>query len=270
MKKGLGLLIPWLLVAPAAHAGPWAMGKGRVYLKASYQYLNSTTLAQPDGTRFTIPTFLQKNADLFVGYGLTDTFTIYTDLPFLRSFDLEDFEKVTGFGDLRFEVQAQLGAKGAWVFAVRGLAQAPTGDENAGEGILPTGSGVWEGAGVLGAGRSFARGRGYGFVELGYQYRGGGLRDGLLYNCQLGWNVGTHLVLTANFRGVEPFSKAPRDTPIGSPVGVSDRVTYALYGPTAIVKLNRAWSLQLDVEGAFNERNIATGTMLRGGVVFAR
>jgi len=270
LRSGVGLAALLILAAPPAGAGPWAVGKDRVYAKLSYQHLDSTTLAQPDGTQLAIPRYRQQNADLFVAYGLSDTFTLFANLPLLRSNDLEGFESVSGFGDLRFALQGQIGRFGAWVLAGRTVVQAPTGDETAGQGVLPTGSGTWEGAAVGGIGRSVARGRGFVFVEVGYQIRGGGLRDGFLYEVQVGWNPAPRVVLAANVRGLEPYSKAPRDSPIGSPVGVSDRVTYTVYGPTLILKLGGRWSVQLDVEGAFNERNIATGTMFRGGLVYQR
>lgn len=91
-----------------------------------------------------------------------------------------------------------------------------------------------------------------------------------MYNRQIGCNVARRLLFAANLRGVEPYTKAPPGVPIGSPVGVSDRVTYTSYGPTAIVKVGRDWALQLDVDEAFNTRNLAVGTVFRVGVAFAR
>ncbi len=259
-----------LALAAPAQAGPWPVGRGHVYAKASYEFLDSSRLAQPDGTLFDIPQFVKQGSGLYVAWGLSDRVTLIGDVPAWRSSDLEAFDREDGIGDVRFGAQLQLFRSGAWLFAARGIVQAPTGDETRGGGLLPTGSGAWEGEGVLGAGRSFAGGRGYGFVELGYNFRGEGLRDGVLYGGQLGWNVGRRLTLAANLRGVEPFSHEARDVAVGSPVGLGDRVTYAYYGPTAIVKLTRSLSLQLDVDRVFRARNLATGTTFRGGVAFSR
>lgn len=262
--------IAGLLLAPSTSAGPWATGKGRYYAKLSFQRLRSTQLAAPDGTVFRIPVFLKHDAYAFAIYGVSERLDVLTNLPLLRSSDLENFGRESGFGDVQAGIQYQFARRGATVFGVRAVVQAPTGDETRAEGILPTGSGTWEGSAVLGVGSSFAGGKLYGFAEAGYQFRGSGLRDGVTYETQLGWNVTPRVILAANLRGVEPFSKAPPETAIGSPVGVSDRVTYTVYGPSLIVKLGRGVGLQFDVEGALNTRNLAKGTVFRGGISFSR
>lgn len=274
MKRALAAAILVGLAAPAAHAGPWAVGKGHFYTKLSYQYLRSTTLAAPDGTEFDIPPFYLNYVDVYGAVGLNDGLTLSVNIPVLRSTDLQDrpdeLGRESGFGDLKLGLQAQLGKRGPWVFAVRGMGQAPTGDATVSKGLQATGSGVWEGEGWVGAGRSFARGKGYGFLEVGYNYRGGGLEDGFLYTLQVGWNVGRRVVLAANFRGLQPFETAPGTVTASSLVGLGNGVTYSVYGPTAIVKLGAGFGLQLDIEGAFNTKNLATGTVFRGGFTFAR
>jgi hypothetical protein len=255
-----------LALARGAEAGPWALGPGRLYAKLGYQSLDSTTYSYPDGFQTTIPTFKRDDADLYVAYGINDTLTLVTSVPY-RSSDLEDdpdeLGRVGGIGDVRAELQVQLGRRGPWVFATRGVVQFPTGDETKSGGLQATGSGVWEAEAWLGAGSSLWQGRGYGYAGLGYQYRGGGLRDGFVYALQLGWNTTTRLVLAANLRGVEPYSTTPGDRTPGSPVGVGDRVAYAAYGPTLIFKVTEQLGVQFDVDGAFHTRNIATGTMFR-------
>ncbi len=257
-------------LATPAQAGPWAVGRGHVYAKISYEFLDSSRLAQPDGTILPIPRFVKEGSGLYAAWGLSDRVTLIGDVPAWRSSDLEAFDREGGFGDVRLGAQLQLGKSGAWLFAVRGIVQAPTGDETRAGGLLPTGSGAWEGEGVLSAGGSLADGRGYGFVEVGYNYRGESLRDGVLYGGQLGWNVGRRVTLAANVRGLEPFSHAARATAVGSPVGLGDRVTYVYYGPSAIVKLGHTFAVQLDVERVIRARNLATGTTLRGGLSLRR
>lgn len=265
----------FVVALPAmAQAGPWGMGRGHFYVKLSTQRLSSTTLAAPDGTSFTIPHFAKEELSVFGAYGITDRFTAFATAPLVRSSNLDDqpdeLGRETGFGDLQGGLQLQLGQSGAWVFAVRGTLQAPTGDESRAQGLLPTGSGVWEGEVVLGAGRSFAGAKGYGFVEVGPQFRGGGLRDGIAFGGQVGWNATRHFVLAANLKGVEPFSHEPPRVARGSFVGVGDRVTYVAYGPTLIVKFTERVALQLDVEGVFRARNLATGTVVRVGLAVSR
>ncbi|HSB62433.1 MAG TPA: hypothetical protein VLI67_11985 [Vicinamibacteria bacterium] len=276
MRRAIALasfLAP-VLLAPAAQAGPWAVGKGHFYAKLSFQHLRSTELAQPDGTLFDIPTFTRTEGSFYAQVGLTDRVDFYTSVPLVRSADLADqpdeLGRETGFGDLQVGLQAQFARRGNWVFAVRGTVQIPTGDETRGEGLLPTGSGAWEGEGLFGAGLSFARGKGYGYVEVGHQYRGSGLRDTFLYNVQVGWNVGPRVTFAWNLRGVEPWTQEPGARTAGSFVGVGDRTTYSVSGPTAIVKFARHWGLQLDYDVAFHARNLAKGPTFRGGISFQR
>jgi hypothetical protein len=273
VRRAAGVALLWLTAA-AAEAGPWATGPGHFYAKLSYQHLRTTTLAAPDGTRFTIPAFSKDELGIYAAIGLSDRCTLIANLPVLRSSNLHDqpdeLPRETGVGDLQAGLQAQIGQHGPWVFALRGMLQAPTGDETRAEGLLPTGSGVWEAEAWIGAGRSLAGGKGYGFLEAGYGARGGGLRDALVYAAQIGWNANSRLTLAANFRGVEPWSQRAGDRSAGSFVGVGDRVTYASYGPSAIVKLGRGLGVQLDLDGAFHARNLAEGSVLRVGVFLNR
>jgi len=263
-----------VVLAPSAQAGPWALGKGRFYTKLSFQHLRSTELAQPDGTLFDIPTFRRTEASVYGQVGLSDRIDLYTNVPLLRSADLDDqpdeLGPETGFGDLQIGLQAQFARRGRWVFAVRGTLQFPTGDETRADGLLPTGSGAWEAEGLFGAGLSFARGKGYGYLEVGHQHRGSGLRDTFLYNLQVGWNVGPRVTLAWNLRGVEPWNQTPGAGAAGSFVGVGDRTTYGITGPTAILKLAKHWGLQLDYDRQFHAKNLAKGPTFRGGISFAR
>lgn len=256
-------------VAGTAQAGPWATGKGHAYFKLSYGYLNSTELANPDGSKARIPRFVKEELYLYGAVGLTPKLTALVSLPALRSSDLENFGRETGVGDVQFGLQYQLGRSGAWHFAARGMLQAPTGDVNRAQGVLPTGSGVWESDLRLSAGRSFGGGRAYGFAEAGYQYRET-LRDGLVYGVQVGWNAGRRLVLALSLRGLEPFDQTLRLEPIGSPVGFGDGTTYLAFGPSVIVKLGGGWGAQVDLTGATRTRNLAEGTQFNFGISYSR
>ena len=276
MSRRLASCLAAVVAASAApaQAGPWPAGKGHFYSKASYGHLRSTELVAPDGTSFDIPRFTKDEVYLYVAYGVSSRVTLLTNLPLVRSSDLQDVPdelgRESGFGDLQGGIQAQLGQAGGWILAARAVAQAPTGDVSRAQGLLPTGSGIWEGEGVIGAGRSLFEGKGWGFLEAGYQYRGGGLRDGLVFGGQVGVSVNRRFALAANVRGVEPFSHEAPDVARGTFSGVGDRVTYIAYGPTVIVGLARGFGLQVDLDLAARARNLAKGPTVRAGVSFSR
>lgn len=271
MTRGRNALLALALcgaTAPA-DAGPWATGRGHSYVKLGYGRLASTTLANPDGSQVTIPRFVKDELVVFAAIGLGERVTLLADVPLVRRSDLEDFRSEAAAGDVALGAQLQLGSRGRGVFAGRLMVQAPTGDETLAGGVLPTGSGVWEGEAVLSAGSTSAAGRVYYFAELGYRYRDV-LRDGFTYGAQVGWNATPRLVLAWNLRGVEPWSDAPREVALGSPVGLGDGVASLAFGPTAIVKLGAGLAVQLDVEGTASERNLAVGTTWRLGVSWSR
>jgi len=264
-----------LLVSPSVTAGPWAAGKGRSYTKITYSHLRSETLVSPDGTSFDIPRFTKDDVDIFAAYGLSSSVTVLANIPLTRSSSLRDepdeLSRETGFGDLAFGAQLQLGRRGPWVFAVRGAVQVPTGDETRAQGLLPTGSGIWEGQAVLSLGRSFGRrGQIFGFVEAGPGFRGGGLRDGVVYSAQVGFSPARRVVFVVNVRGVEPYSHEAPEVARGSFSGVGDRVTYLTLGPTAIVGLTKNVGLQADWDGAFRSRNLAKGPTFRVGISYTK
>ncbi len=262
------------LLAPASEAGPWALGDGHFYSKLSYQRKLSSQLAQPDGTIFNIPRFTQDDAFFYLALGVSGRVTLIASVPFVRSSDLDDspdeLTRATAFGDVQAGLQVQLGRAGPWVFAARGTLQAPTGNEELSGGLQATGSGVWEAESVLGAGRSLARGKGYGFVEVGPYFRGGGLRDGLSYRTQLGWNLGRRVIVAGNLAGLQRWSNTPGELSAESLVGLGDGVTYAGWGPTLIVKLGGGWGAQADWEALFHAHNIAVGDTWRFGLTYQR
>ena len=262
------------LLAPVSEAGPWALGRGHFYSKLSYQHKASDQLAQPDGTIFDIPRFTQDDAFFYLALGVSERVSLIASVPFVRSSDLADspdeLARASAFGDVQAGLQVQLGRTGPWVFAVRGTLQAPTGDETLSGGLQATGSGVWEAESVLGAGRSLARGKGYGFVEAGPYFRGGGFRDGLSYRTQLGWNLGRRVIVAGNLAGLQRWSDTPGELSANSLVGLGDGVSYAAWGPSLILKFGAGWGAQADWERLFHARNIATGDSWRFGLSYQR
>jgi hypothetical protein len=241
-----------------------------VYVKLSYSTLRTSRLATPDGAVHDIPRFTRHDASVSVLYGVGDRLTLLGGGFAYRRLSLRDFGTESGAGDVQAGLQYQLGSRGPWSFAVRAMVQAPTGDETRGEGLLPTGSGVWEAEGAVSVGRSVAGGRGWAFLEVGHLARGRRLRDGFAYAGQVGYRIQSRVSVAWNVKGLEPYESQAGAGSLASAAGLGDGVTYAAYGPTLLVSLGRGVGLQADVEGAFHTRNLARGTAFRIGLSASR
>jgi len=262
-RTALAVAFALPLAAERVEAGPWPTGKGHTYWNAAYELLDTTELATPDGVTQEIPEYHLQQIGFYGAYGLSDGMTAVLDRLGFRHSSIEGFESASGIEDLRAGLQVQLGRSGPWLFAARGLVQAPTGDETKGLGILPTGSGAWEGDLRFSFGRSSSSGRMYGYGEAGYQLRGKALRDGFLYEGQLGVWAASRALIMVNLRGVQPFQSEPGEGGLTSVSGLGDGVTYTVVGPSVIFELGDDWGIQAEVEDAFNAKNVATGLKLR-------
>lgn len=266
--RGLGLSL-LVFAAPVAEAR-----EGSLYAKLSYQHKGSGEYAQPDGTLFDIPHFVQDDAFFYLAYGLSDRLVLSAGIAAVRSSDLADspdeLQRASGFGDVQVGAAFQLGRLGSWTIGVAGLLQAPTGNEGLSGGLQATGSGVWEGAAFLSAGRPLPLSKGSVSFELGPYFRTGGLRDGVLYRAQLDWPLSRRLTLAGNLNGVQRWSNTPGTPDPGSPVGFGDGVTYLALGPSVILKVDDHWGLQGDWTALFHVRNNGTGKTLRVGVFYHR
>ncbi len=258
------------LVPLPAEAGAWNRPKHGFYLKTGYNYLRAQELATPAADVVAIPPFTKNEATLYFEYGLSSRLSVILDSIAYRQSSIEGFESAAGIGDTRLGLQWQLPGSGRFVFAVRATLQFPVGDETKGESLLPTGSGIYEGEVVLGTGVSLWSGRGWAQAGIGPLSRGGGLRDGFVYDAQLGRRLVGRVLLMINVRGVQPWDTAPGSASTGSAAGFGDGVTYVAYGPSLIIELARGVALQLDVDGATNVRNIAKGPTYRVGLSVSR
>lgn len=255
------------LVPAAAQAGPWATGKGHFYLQLDASMIETDELATPDGTEIPIPTFERREVGVYALFGLSERLTLLVQGPLDRRSEIDDFGRTSGPGDARLGLQVQLGESGPWVFATRGILQAPTGDETRGQGVLPTGSGVWEGEVWLSAGRGW--GQGWGFVEVGNLVRGEGLTDAFLHRTQVGFHAGRRVRLMANLWGVEPYDRRGVGS-IGAVAGLGDGVRYLSYGPTVSFDVVPGWALELSAWDSSRQRNLASGVTYRLALAWSR
>lgn len=276
MKKASLVILVLVLVlvlgaasAPEVQAGPWGNGRHKLYAKVSYGYLGTTDLATPAGEVVEIPRFEKHAVDLFISYGLDDRVTAFLGTSAWSESSIDGFDSASGSGDMRAGLQVHLARHNNWAFAAHGSVQAPTGDETLGQGLLPTGSGAWEGEFVFSAGTPFAADRGWFFAEVGHRFRGKGLRDSFIYEAQIGYALRPHVRLSLNLRGLEPYDSQPGEGALASAAGLGDGVTYTVYGTSLLFDLGGGWGLALDAEDSTHARSLATGVAFRAGLTFA-
>lgn len=260
-----------VLSASAALAGPWKVETGDVYFQLSAARLMADRLADGNGDERDIPNFTQDELAIYSAFGFGDRWTGIVRAPLLRRSELDEFGSASGVGDLQVGLQGQLAERGPWRLAARVIVQVPTGDEESGQGALPTGTGVWEAEAWGSLGRSFGRnGWGWGFVELGHLSRGEGLVDGVLYRAELGHRVGAQGRWRAALRvwGVEPYED-PSRSPSSSAAGLGDDVAYLAFGPSLSRELRGGWALEAAIDAAATARNVALGPTVRLGVVYS-
>lgn len=261
MKRTVLLALCGALGATSVSAGPWPQAPGTLFAKLSGSALTADELATRDGDSLAIPTYRRQELDLYLQAPLGARWTFIAALPLYRYSEIAGFDEAGGVGDVTAGVQVLLAQPGSWLLAARLLAQAPTGDETQSQGILPTGSGVWEGELVLSVGRSFSGGTGYGFAEVGQRTRGGGFADSLVWRGELGLRAGARWQLAARAWGQD--AAEPDSADIGSPSGFGDGVSFVALGPSITRDLSGPWAAQLEVDFALDGRNIALGPTFR-------
>lgn len=150
---GLLALLAMLLWPSAAGAQPWQAGAGHASVGVVYTTVRTTQLATPSGNDIEIPRFARQDLVVSGSYGATDRLTIIAGGTVFARTSIEKFDRASGVGDARFGIQMLVDQRGPWTMAARGLIQAPTGDADKGSGLLPTGTGAWEGDAVFSIGR---------------------------------------------------------------------------------------------------------------------
>lgn len=269
MKRALLLAALGLVAASQAHAGAWAIGEGSWYAKLGVSALSTDELATPDGNVVEIPDFERRLVSFYLEYGLSAGWTAILDAPLRSDSSIEGFGSAYGPGDLVIGVQRQIRVRSPWALAVRALAQAPTGDEELGQGLLPTGSGTWESEILVSAGRSLASGSGWGYLEGGRRFRGSALTDALTYRGQAGLHLGERTTLAGNIYGVEPDGGRSVDG-AGQAAGLGDGARFLAYGVEASYEVKPDWRVEFAVEDTTRARNLATGVTARLGLSLRR
>lgn len=137
----------------------WTREKKDYFIKLDYQFYNSVDYYNINGTLVKTNRFSQKTFSLYAEYGLSEKFSINTNIPLYRLNGYETTETVGGFGDVMVELKYAV-KKGKFPIAVSIAPSFPTGTKelfanskvnNFDKINLPTGDGefnVWTTAAV--------------------------------------------------------------------------------------------------------------------------
>jgi hypothetical protein len=255
-------LVLVLIAAPAAPAQRLSIG-------VAAGDLRTTTLANPAGETVDIPRYGRQEIVIDGAYSVTDRLAALASLVVHRRAAIDRFGAASGIGDLRLGLHRQFGQVGGWVLGGRGIVQIPTGDPTKGGAILPTGTGAWEGEGVVSVSRALGD-RWIGTFEIGHHVRGRGLRDGVIYGGRIGVRASDRVTVSWVVRGLQVYERQPGPASIASASGLGDGVAYTTFGPSTSVRVATGLAVHLGVNGAAHARNFATGVGAWAGATLTR
>lgn len=96
------------VVQEASGQSGWTKTKGEGFFQTSFSTFNSKDYFTLDGERLVTNRFHQQSIVFYGEYGVTDKFTIITNLPLQNFNGFETTETVSGLGDLRLEFKHSL------------------------------------------------------------------------------------------------------------------------------------------------------------------
>jgi len=117
------------VVQEASGQSGWTKTKGEGFFQTSFSTFNSKNYFTLDGERLVTNRFHQQSIVFYGEYGVTDKFTIITNLPLQNFNGFETTETVSGLGDLRLEFKHSL-LKKYFPLAISVAPEIPIGKAN--------------------------------------------------------------------------------------------------------------------------------------------
>ncbi len=295
------VLLMLIVSSDQVRAGAWVQSKRAYYFKLSASYFSTTREFNYRGVRldlfeehpaFTDASFRDVNLKTYLEYGLSDRFTVVSNLQFkalrarrtaLVGSGLVQYREVvhtTGFADLSLSLRYAL-LVSPLALSLQGGIKQPLGYEKtpSSDGP-PLGSGEVDGEVHVLLGKSLYPLPFYLTPDLGYRRRGGRLHDEILYAVEAGYTAG-RLLFKLALDGLQNTTVPPDIagqtvvTPLpGGGGALPDLIVgdqhIAKFSPALIYTLSPGLSLQAEILHVLAGKNTLSGTTYTLAFVLAR
>ncbi|WP_194778340.1 hypothetical protein [Pararhodonellum marinum] len=258
----------------------WTKQKGEGFFQTSFQTFSSDQFFTLDGVQLSTNKFSQQSVVFYGEYGITDRFTLITNLPMQTFNGFSSTETVSGLGDLRIELKHSI-LKKIFPLAISVAPELPIGrannfaksKENDFEQInLPSGDGefnVWSTIAT-----SFALGEipFYGSVFTSYnyrtQYKGLSFSDQILIGAELGYQIAGKFWINARLNALTSVDEVTVVTDFVR----GDGSEFTSYSFGAGIPIIDEWNLSLNYRNfndwIFSRKNIYSAGVLSIGVFY--
>lgn len=271
-------IISLLLMSQLVFAGGWSKKKGKAFFKFESRFLSANQLYQSNGELS--PKFgttrIYTNS-LYAEYGISDSFTAILYAPFFQAMtrnniQYNDSAKTTikgaensGIGDVAIGFRYGFKQEGSTVFALRVVADLPTGDGKS-ETVLYTGDEEFNIGFALELGQSLNNGKAYLTADIGYNFRGEDrfktdISDEFTFAFEYGIWLTEDLLAAIKSKGVFPSE-------VKNGISEFGQSQYLAYTFEAFYKLENNFGLTGSFTGAKNVRNYFKSPVYSLGLVY--
>jgi len=258
----------------------WTKEKGEGFFQTSFQTFSSDQYFTLDGEVLTTNTFHQQSIVFYGEYGVTDKFTIITNLPLQTFNGFSSTETVSGLGDLRVEFKHSI-LKKYLPLAISVAPELPTGKANnfAKSKIndfdqinLPSGDGEFNVWTTLAS--SFALGEipFYGSIFGSYnyrtQYQGLSFTDQIAVGAEIGYQIAGKVWVNVRLNALTSVDEVTVITDFVR----GDGTEYTSYSFGAGIPIVKDFNLSLNYRNfndwIFSRKNIYSAGVLSIGIFY--
>lgn len=270
MKPRLFLLFILFTVLAVAQTG-FTRPKGTGFARFGFSTLGSSGFFTPTGVKISSARYRDFTSSFYSEYGITNDWTAFASIPFLRNHRLETTESLTALGDATVGFRRRLlhGKTPVSVSVDFGL---PIGNS---QGIvavrdtpdsdfrLPTGDGEFNTRISLFASRAFHKGKTLLSGGGGYNIRTRGYTDEYSYSASASHRLLPSLWISGNLVGLEPARAANLSRSVG--FGVGEGVALVAVGGEAQYRINKRYSVSAGYLHPLRGKNLLSGGNLSFG-----
>ncbi|HJK93944.1 MAG TPA: hypothetical protein RMH26_24610, partial [Polyangiaceae bacterium LLY-WYZ-15_(1-7)] len=242
----------------------WTPEPGHGYAKLWLRWHAGFAFHDASGDRLELPRYHELFVGAYADVGLADGLALFFRSDLLRTFHLEDprsgdVARHLAPGDPSLGLRARVLLRDRWAMSLQASARAPL--ARSGEvqevvrdrapypvvGGLRRGAGVWHLQGMWNIGAAFERV--FLGAALGYQWRGEGFEDRLLWNATLGATLSPRVGARLSLAGAHSlgFGSAPRAS---TPSGLGNGASWTTASLSADLRVAEGWYLGAALETA--------------------